>query len=63
MDYRWSGPFATALYPVTVALLVVVLFYGSNTWTYTRLGRIGLPEEEVAALLSGGNVTVWIGCG
>ncbi len=39
----------------------IVLFYGSNTWAYTRLGRIELPEEEIAALLSGGNVTVWIG--
>ncbi len=40
----------------------IVLFYGSNTWAYTRLGRIELPEEEIAALLSGGNVTVWIRC-
>ena len=39
----------------------IVLFYGSNTWAYTRLGRIELPEEEIAALLSGGDVTVWIG--
>ncbi|MBQ9349341.1 MAG: hypothetical protein IJT94_18720 [Oscillibacter sp.] len=37
----------------------IVLFYGSNTWAYTRLGKIqGLSQEELTALLGGGNVTV-----
>lgn len=31
----------------------IVLFYGSNTWPYTRLGRIDLPDEDVVALLDG----------
>ena len=35
----------------------LVMFYGSNTWAYTRLGRIaGLSEQELRALLSNGNV-------
>jgi len=38
----------------------IVIFYGSNTWAYTRLGRIELPEPEMEALLSNGDVTVTI---
>ena len=38
----------------------IVLFYGSNSWAYTRLGKIDLPEEEVAELLSHANVTLKI---
>ena len=34
----------------------VVLFYGENTWAYTKLGHIDLPEEEVTDLLSSGAV-------
>ena len=30
----------------------IVLFYGSNTWEYTRLGVINLPEDEIENLLS-----------
>ncbi len=37
----------------------IVMFYGSNTWAYTRLGRItGMNREELAALLGVGGVTV-----
>ncbi len=33
----------------------VVLFYGSNTWSYTRLGKIeGYREDELRTLLSAG---------
>jgi hypothetical protein len=29
-----------------------VIFYGSNSWSYTRLGRIvGRSEEELAKML------------
>lgn len=38
----------------------LVLFYGSNTWEYTRLGRIDLPDEEISRLLSDKPVTVTI---
>lgn len=38
----------------------VVMFYGSNTWQYTRLGRMNLSESEVIALLSGEDITIKI---
>ena len=37
----------------------IVIFYGSNSWVYTRLGKItGCTDEELASLLGGGNVTI-----
>lgn len=39
----------------------ICLFYGSNTWSYTRLGKIdGLSENELATFLKAGesNITV-----
>lgn len=36
----------------------IVVFYGSNTWSYTRLGKMALPEEEVTELLSNGDITL-----
>lgn len=36
----------------------IVVFYGSNTWAYTRLGKMDLSEAEVTELLSKGNVKV-----
>ena len=36
----------------------IVIFYGSNTWAYTKLGKINLSEEELADLLSNGDVTI-----
>ena len=39
----------------------IVVFYGSNTWDYTRLGKIkGLSESELKELLGSGDVTVSI---
>ena len=38
----------------------VVLYYGSNTWAYTKLGHIDLPADEMTALLGGDAVTVSI---
>lgn len=36
----------------------IVLFYGSNAWAYTRLGKItGMSKSELQALLGVGNVT------
>ncbi|RLP06247.1 hypothetical protein D9T14_12580 [Propionibacterium australiense] len=35
----------------------IVVFYGSNTWEYTRLGRIqGMSDDELGALLGSGDV-------
>ena len=37
----------------------LVLFYGSNTWSYTMLGHIqGKNQEELADLLGGGSAVV-----
>ena len=34
----------------------IVVFYGSNTWEYTRLGHIDLPAEEMQELLGNGDI-------
>ena len=37
----------------------LVIFYGNNTWSYTRLGRInGATSENVKEFLGSGNVTI-----
>lgn len=37
----------------------LVVFYGSNTWSYTRLGHItDKSQQELTQLLSNGNVTI-----
>ena len=42
----------------------IVLFYGSNSWAYTRLGKIqGLDESELRQLLGGGDVTLRLALG
>lgn len=42
----------------------IVLFYGSNSWAYTRLGKIqGLDESELRALLGGGEVSIRLALG
>ncbi len=39
----------------------MVVFYGSNTWAYTRLGRItDKTDKELAALLSGSGAEIVI---
>ena len=36
----------------------LVVFYGSNSWSYTRLGKINLSDEELKNLLGNGDVTI-----
>ena len=36
----------------------IVMFYGSNSWRYTRLGKINLTEKELKDLLGHGDVTI-----
>lgn len=36
----------------------IVVFYGSNSWTYTRLGKINMSEDELTELLGNGDVTI-----
>ena len=36
----------------------IVVFYGSNSWAYTRLGRVDLDPQAMMDLLGGGDVTL-----
>ena len=36
----------------------IVLFYGSNTWSYTKLGHINLSKSELTELLGEEDVTI-----
>ncbi len=38
----------------------IVVFYGSNSWSYTRLGKMDISEHEVIELLSNGDVELRI---
>ena len=38
----------------------IVLFYGSNTWSYTKLGHINLSNGELSSLLGKENVVIKI---
>ncbi|MBR4708456.1 MAG: hypothetical protein IKP29_10415 [Pseudobutyrivibrio sp.] len=39
----------------------IVVFYGSNSWAYTRLGKIDLSQEELTELLANGDVVLKLG--
>ena len=39
----------------------LVIFYGSNSWRYTKLGKINASQSKIISMLSGGDVTVTIG--
>ena len=36
----------------------IVVFYGENSWAYTKLGKIDLPEDEITEMLSNGDITL-----
>ena len=36
----------------------IVIFYGSNTWSYTKLGHISLSKSELTELLGEENVVI-----
>ena len=38
----------------------IVVFYGSNSWAYTKLGHIDLSEEELTEILGNGDVVLEI---
>ncbi len=41
----------------------IVIFYGSNSWAYTKLGKVsGKTDSEMTDLLGKDNVTVTISC-
>ena len=40
----------------------IVVFYGTNTWAYTRLGHIDMTQEELTDLLGNGDVEITLDC-
>ena len=51
LDYRWSGPFSAILYPFTIALLVIVLFYGIKYFgarSWLKIGPLQFQPSELA---------------
>ena len=36
----------------------IVVFYGENSWAYTKLGEMNLSKDEVTELLSNGDITL-----
>ena len=36
----------------------IVVFYGSNSWTYTRLGHMDMTKDELTTLLGNGDVEI-----
>ncbi len=36
----------------------LVIFYGSNSWSYTKLGKINLSQKELEKLLGNGDVMI-----
>lgn len=51
LDYRWCGPFSVIFYPVTLILLVAVLFigqkyFGARSWF--TFGKINFQPSELA---------------
>ena len=39
----------------------IVIFYGSNSWAYTRLGKLeGLSGDDITALLASGDISLTI---
>ena len=36
----------------------IVVFYGSNSWAYTRLGHVNLSQQEMSELLGNGDVSI-----
>ena len=41
----------------------IVIFYGNNSWAYTRLGHVDLTREKMTELLAHGDVTITISAG
>ena len=38
----------------------IVIFYGNNSWAYTRLGHVELTQAEMTELLGNGDITITI---
>lgn len=40
----------------------IVMFYGSNSWAYTKLGKIQASNQEIEELFANGDVTIKLSC-
>ncbi|WP_414050531.1 cyclophilin-like fold protein [Macrococcus animalis] len=40
----------------------IVMFYGENSWRYTKLGEINLPQKEIIDKLSKSNLKIRLTC-
>ena len=38
----------------------IVIFYGSNSWAYTKLGKLKASQEELESMLANGDVEVFL---
>jgi hypothetical protein len=38
----------------------IVLFYGTNTWNYTKIGKINITGDELKSILGDGDITYTI---
>ena len=38
----------------------IVIFYGSNSWAYTKLGKLNASQEELESMLANGDVEVFL---
>lgn len=36
----------------------IVLFYGSNTWNYTKIGKFNMSKDDTIKILSQNNITL-----
>lgn len=36
----------------------IVIFYGSNSWAYTRIGKVTVPEDKLSKILGNGDVKI-----
>ena len=36
----------------------IVIFYGSNSWSYTKLGHVDLSQQEMTDLLGNGDIRI-----
>ncbi len=41
----------------------IVIFYGSNSWSYTRLGHVNLSQQEMQSLLGNDDVSITLSSG
>lgn len=62
LDYRWFGPLSAVLYPVSLILLVAVLFFGQKFFgarSWLAIGHVTFQPSELAKFATLG-LSAWI---